>query len=94
MKIAINFGPVVGWKLHDLTETEIMQALGRQPFYRDKVYSWQEATDNSYDQTCRGCVVEFESPSTVCCGYCQGVWKHRLKPFKFSPPEKPEWFVV
>ena len=54
MKIVIDLYDL-GFKLHDLTEDEILQAVGRQPQYRDRVWAWKKTPNE--DITCSVCAM-------------------------------------
>lgn len=42
MKIVIDmYG--LGFKMHDLTEDQILMAVGRNPQYRERIYKWDLA---------------------------------------------------
>lgn len=57
MKIVIDmYG--LGFKMHDLTEDQILMAVGRQPQYRERIYFWGEKKKDG--QTCNDCSLKTE----------------------------------
>lgn len=44
MKIVIDMYDL-GFKMHDLTEDQILMAVGRQPQYRERVYYWGDGNN-------------------------------------------------
>ncbi len=98
MKIVIDFGPVLGWKVHELTEIEIATALGRHPFYRGKVFMWVETESSRDEHTCVPCAynnIENNGVSNICAECVDPIepLNRKLVPVKLPWRGSPEWHV-